>query len=359
MRPFVEADIPQVADLHRRVFRVHEPVRRGWLEGYGRYFADVFPHGEAAKRGVGSKVFERNGVVLGFLGVVPRPMTFNGQPVVMAVCSQFAVDPAGRGRVGLQLLKECFAGPQDLTISDEAGDNTRAIWEWCGGEAVLTQSLRWIRPLCPAGLALSLLARQKWPGLRCTPSIAGSRLVDAVVSRIGSVFVRRTRPHGSRDALDAATLAACLAGVAPGRALVPHYDAQSAAWAIRRAGQRLGHAPVRRVAVRTATHGVTGWFLYCLSDDGMAEVLQLAARPEAAGNVLDHLFDDAAEQRAVGVCGRLDPQLLGALSDKRVVFFRGDHWTLLHSSRAELRQAVQCGGAFLSRLEGEWCLRYP
>jgi hypothetical protein len=322
-------------------------------DGYRRYFADVFL-GERRGR---SLVFDRDGVVLGFLGVVHRPMTFNGRPVVMAVCSQFVVDPAGRGQVGLRLLKACFAGPQDLTISDEAGDNTRVIWEWCAGETVPVCSLRWMRPLRPAAVALALLARRTSPALRSTALTAAARLADAVVSRTGTVRLLATR--GSRHDLNEATLAKGLRAIEGTRALLPEYDGRSAAWAVRRAGQRPGYGPVRKIAVRTGRDGITGWFLYCLGDDGIAEVLQVVARPGAANSVLDHLFEDAEQQGAAGICGRLEPRLLAALSDRRVLFFRGSYWTLLHTRDTGLRHAIHGGNAFLSPLEGEWCLRYP
>jgi hypothetical protein len=324
-----------------------------WAGGYRRYFADVF----LSERRSRSLVFDRDGVVFGFLGVVHRPMTFDGRLVVMAACSQFVVDPAGRGQVGLRLLKACFAGPQDLTISDEAGDNTRVIWEWCRGEAVPACSLRWMRPLQPAALVLALLARRTSPALRRTALIAAARLADAVVSRTGTVRLRATR--GSRHDLDEATLANGLPAIEGGRALLPEYDEPFAAWAIRRAGQRPGYGAVRKIAVRTGRDAISGWFLYCVSDDGIAEVLRVAARPDAVGTVLDHLFEDAEQQGAAGVCGRLEPRLLAALSDRRVLFFRGDVWTLVHTRHTELRHAFHSGDAFLSRLEGEWCLRYP
>src|SRR5688572_13677414 len=94
VRPFVEGDIGQVADLHRRVFRAGAPMD-ATCDGYRRYFGDVF----LSERRSRSLVYDRDGVVFGFLGVVHRPMTFNGRLVVMAACSQFVVDPAGRGQV--------------------------------------------------------------------------------------------------------------------------------------------------------------------------------------------------------------------------------------------------------------------
>jgi hypothetical protein len=277
----------------------------------------------------------------------------------MAVCSQFVVDPAGRGQVGLRMLKQCFAGPQDLSVTDEAGDNTRTIWEWCGGETVLPYSMRWTRPLRPAQLALSVCAERESFAFLAGASAPVARIVDAVVARLGPATLRLSPPRGSREELDEATFLACLPDVAGGRSLGPEYDPRSAAWAIERASRRPDHGRVRKLVVRNEDLGISGWFVYCVSRDRIGEVLQVAARPREVGQVLDHLFDDAMQQGAVAVSGRLEPALVAALSERRALFHRGSHWTLVHSTNAELRHAVHRGDAFLTRLEGEWCLRFP
>ena len=145
-----------MAELHRRVF-VSGPGSTG-TPSYERYFRDVFLacNGPSA---LTSLVYERKGDIRGFLGVTPRLMRFKGPPILAAVCSQFVVDPEERGLAGLQMLKTCFAGPQDLSIADEAGDNARKMWEWCGGSAVLPYSIHWVRPFQPAQAALALTGR--------------------------------------------------------------------------------------------------------------------------------------------------------------------------------------------------------
>ena len=360
VRPFAETDISQVADLHRRVFLGGAPqaASAAQLQAYRRYFSDVFLNPTLDSGAVGSLVYESRDRILGFLGVMPRRMRFKSKPALMAVCTQFAVDPAGRGQVGLRLLKHCFAGPQDLTVSDEAGDGTRTIWEWCGGETVLPMSMHWIRPLRPAQLAMALLAERA-----SLPRLAGmaaslARPVDALL-RTQVPALRPSSPTGSREEFDGSTFPAALAGIAWAPALGPDYDARSAAWAIERAGTRPGHGRVRAFVVRGGDASINGWFAYCISGNRIGEVLQVAARPPAAGQVLDHLLDDAMQQRAVAVSGRLAPSLVAPLSDRQALFYRGNHWMLVHSARPDLRYAVQRGDALLTRLEGEWCLRFP
>jgi hypothetical protein len=357
LRPFVESDIPQVADLHRRVFVAEDAALDGRLDEYRRYFSEVFLNTALHDDLPASLVYERDGHVRGFLGVMLRRMLFNGKPVSMAVCSQFAVDPAERGQVGLRMLKQCFHGPQDLTITDEAGDDTRRIWEWCGGDSLHPHSIRWMRPLRPAQLGLSKLA-ERTSSIMAGAAAPEARIADAILSRLLPPSFRLTPPRGSRAELDRPTFLACLPEIAGGRSLFPAYDERSAAWAFARASRQSPGGRLRRLVVRNENADVSGWFVYSLGRDRIADVLQLAARPDSAHHVLDHLFDDAMQQGAVAAAGRLEPALVPALSEKRSLFYHGHHWTLLHSRNSELRAAIHRGDAFLSRLEGEWCLRF-
>ena len=159
VRPFVEADIPQVARLHSAAFRLdHEPE----LAEYGDYFLRVFLDGAATDRNITSLVYqEDDGRIAGFVGVVPRRVTIGGRRYQAAVSSQFVVDPSSHvGLVALRLAKAYLEGPQDLSIADEANDVSRRIWEGLGGTTALLLSLYWTRALRPAQVGLSF-ARER------------------------------------------------------------------------------------------------------------------------------------------------------------------------------------------------------
>src|SRR4029453_5214608 len=198
VRPFVAHDIAEVGELHRRVFRLScDLTDEQWARAYREYFSDVFLNPSLCDGAGASLVYERDGRIRGFLGVMPRRMSFNGRPVRMAVCSQFAVDPAERGQAGLRMLKHCFDGPQDFTITDEAGDETRRVWEWCGGERVLAHSMRWIRPLRPVQLGLSMLAQRKSLTLLARAVAADARILDALIGKLGAAGPRAAARCGS------------------------------------------------------------------------------------------------------------------------------------------------------------------
>lgn len=348
IRRFEEEDVPAVAGLHRRVMRPHASAHDGWLQGYREYFRDVFLSSAAVNAGLPSLVYQREGCIRAFLGVMPRLMQFRGRPLVAAVCSQFVVDPSERGQTGLQMLKRCFDGSQDLSISDEAADCTRKIWEWCGGAAALPYSLHWMRPLRPAQAAVSL------SGVRGLMPIA--RAIDAIAVRPGS-RLRPPAPVGTRAAIDERALLECLAEEASARAIGPRYDAASVRWVLARSAQ-CDRGALRAVAVRDDSGVIAGWFIYHARRGGPGEVLQIGAQPRQHRAVLDHLFEDAWQQGVTVVQGRLDPAFAPQLSERCVLSYRRGYWTLVHSKHSEVRNAMQCGDAFFSRLEGEWCLRF-
>src|SRR6476620_11403890 len=158
IRAFVEGDIPRVAGLHRTVFKASEHADVVTLDAYHEYFTRVFLNSPLHDSRLPSLVYEDGDRVVGFLGVVPRRMLMRGRRFQAAISSQFVVDPAARaGLVAMRLARTFLEGPQDLSISDEASDLARKIWEGLGGMTALLRSLHWTRPLRPATLAVSTL----------------------------------------------------------------------------------------------------------------------------------------------------------------------------------------------------------
>jgi hypothetical protein len=357
IRRFEEDDVPQVAELHRRVMRTHAPDVGDWMQPYRNYFRAVFLSDAAVTTGLSSLVYQREGRIRGFLGVMPRHMQFQGKPLLAVVCSQFVVDPAERGQAGLQMLKRCFAGDQDLSITDEAAECTRKIWEWCGGTAALPYSTHWVRPLRPTQAALAIAglhgARESFH--RVLSPFA--RAADAVAARVVNRF-RPAQPSGARELLTDETLLACLTDFAHRCAMGPAYDAQSVRWVLERVRGHVAHGALRAVAVKDDANMIAGWFIYHARRSGTSEVLQIGAEPRQHRLVLDHLFDDAWQQGVAVLTGRFEPAFAPHLSENGCLLYRRGYWTLVHAKRQEICHALQRGDAFFSRLEGEWCLRF-
>src|SRR5256886_13613768 len=86
-------------------------------------------------------------------------MLCGGEPIRVAVTTQLMVAPRYGGQVGRRLMSRLLAGPQELSITDDANDVARRLWESLGGECSPIYGLRWTPPLRPCCYAARRLAR--------------------------------------------------------------------------------------------------------------------------------------------------------------------------------------------------------
>jgi hypothetical protein len=360
VRPFSDADIPSVARLHETVFKTSARAEAAGREAYHAYFRDVFLRGPSQDPSLPSLVFEEDdGSITGFLGVIPRRMTMNRRQFQAAISSQFVVDPSVRAAlVAVALAKAFLEGPQDLSISDEANDTSRRLWEALGGSTALLHSLHWTRPLRPARYALSVMRGR--PHLRVFAAAAGpiAPLIDLFATRSPHSYLCQTNPGVSAVGdLSEQTVLAYLPRFVHPASLHVDYDEPTLRWVMNRARQRRSNDDFRAAVIRNDQR-IIGWYLFHVDASGTAYVLQIVADPAAIGDVLDHLFYQAAEQGAAAVAGRLEPRFLQALSDKYCILHRRGPWVLLHARRAELLHSFESGHAVFSRLDGEWSLGF-
>lgn len=359
IRSFVEKDIPQVARLHRTVFGPGGRNGRAGPDAYQAYFTRVFLDNPSRDPMLPSLVYqEDDGSIVGFVGVVPRRMSMNGQPLQAAISSQFVVYPASRtSLVAVRLLKAFLEGPQDLSIADEANDVARGIWEGFGGTTSLLHSIHWTRPLQPARLILSFLRGRG--SLAPLAVVAGplARIVDSLATRIPGSHLRQSTPRVSADDLREETFLACLPEFAGVGSLRVEYDDRTFPWLLERAAQRKVGGRLQKAVIRNEQK-ILGWYLYHLDQGGIADVLQIGANSSSIHEILDHLFYQAWRQGAIAVTGRLEPRFLQALSDKYCLFHRRGPWMLVNAKKPELLQSFQNGDVFFSRFDGEWCLGF-
>ncbi len=155
IRPFEIADIPSVVRLRAKCFggagqttqqRAEARFRKVSFEN--PWYREDIPSLVAA---------DETGSIIGFLGIVPRPMTFQGDTVWMAVTTQLMADPGARGMIGRDLLMSLESCAQDFTFADLANDGSRTILEMLGSTVAQLYSLYWTRPLRLARFAL-----QRW-----------------------------------------------------------------------------------------------------------------------------------------------------------------------------------------------------
>jgi hypothetical protein len=349
VRALEERDVARVAELYERVLRspIPAPVLRARLT---RMFLQ-HPWRDAS---LPSLVYENRGEVVGCLGVLPRPMIFNGQPVMAAVGHSFIVEPGSRSTLAaLELEQRFFAGPQDLSLA-EGNDASRTIWEKCGGFRSLMYGLCWTRPLKPSQYTLTFLSKRGLPDVAVAALRPLCRLVDGAMSSMRGPF-RFTETALTGAPLDAGDLHAAVMDVAKNRVLRPLHDEPSLAWLLETLAQKDEMGALERVVVRNARGQTAGWYVYFCRPGGMGVVVQLGAKEHCAEEVLEHLFHHAAARGVVALSGQVDPALFHAYSRKNCMFHHdGRSWMLFHSRHPQLRQAIDRGQAYVTRLEGEW-----
>jgi len=357
IRVLAEDDVPAVAAVFARVYPEHGWNSQAACESYFREMLFDSPWRDPE---LPSWVAEEDGRVAGFQVVIPRPMQFQGRPIRVAVSCQFMVDPDRRhSLVALQLAKACLSGPQDLTLADGSSARARRMWIGMGGTVPPLYSLHWTRPLRPARYALSLLEERR--GFSLPLALAGrplGALADVLAARLRANRFLGEETDLAEDTLDPATMLAHLPDILRGCALQPVYDARSLTWLLEQTALKTRHGKLRARAVRDGKRRLIGWYLYYVLKGGVSEVIQIAALGGSFDRVLERLLADAWRQGAAAVRGRVDPRYVQELSDRHCWFRWDSTWTLVHSRHPELMAAIHRGDAFLSRLEGEWWLRF-
>jgi hypothetical protein len=360
VRPLAENDIPPVADLYWSVLRERTGPTPHEVRAFLKELYFTNPWFDAD---IPSLVCEEKGKIAGFLGVVPRKMLLRGEPVRIAYGGNFVVDPEFRNTMaGLHLLRTYMAGNQDLSQTDSANDVSRALLERLGFTTILPLSIHWIRPLRPAQSLAKAMAHLSKTTLASSLAFLAtplSNLADSIAGKLSFSPFRIKEPELKADELDVETLLSCFGQFRDGYSLWPDYDAASLGWLLNFMQRMKGHGVnLRRALLRDSIGQVAGWYVYYQTPGGFAEVAQIGGVRRQLKAILDHLFYDAWQSGAIGVHGTLDARLMGEFSEKNCFFTCRGGWTVAHSRTPKFLELLNAGDAFLSRLDGDWCLDF-
>lgn len=355
IRQFVPDDISAVCALRRRVFERTVHSEAGDLE---RYYHELFFKNPLVDAGFPSYVAEGpTGSVIGFIGVMQRPMSFRGQSLKMAIGTEFMVDPSHRGLVGLELMRRHLNGPQDLSFADSANHKARVVWEGLRGETARIYCLDWFLPLqkwrlATAGLIAGRVSRrlQHWLSPVC-------RVMDRLTEPATLLNQSEVAPNAD-DAIGvtAEKIARLFPGFSGGRSLVPVYSEPTVAWLIAQLAAKRRFGILRSRLVRDDSGRDIGWFIYFLNRGGVSQVLQIAAARGRAERVMQSLVADAIKEGVKTLTGRMDPVIMSELGAIGSTVKFAPAYALIHSRNPEVLACIHRGDAFLSRLEGEWCV---
>jgi hypothetical protein len=353
IRPLRREDLPAVCALYERV------VRSGSSDppvALPHYFERTFLDHPWADDEQPSLVYEdADGVIVGFLGCHARRVRLDGRLLRMACGGQLVAAPDARHPgVGALLTRRFLAGPQDITITDGATDYMRRIWTGFGGQTVVGASIGWLKALRPAAAAAAVATRRGHPVLG-----KGLRLAAPAADAAARWALRRSErsaPHTPRTTVEILTadmLVEQVGVAARNLRFYPDYDVAFVKWLFTElAVVHVRGVPVRHL-VRDDGGKVLGWYVYYLTDHGIAEVLQVAAPTGGMSAVLDHLLWHADTHGAAAVRGRVEPALIGELRFRGCVL-TSTEYSLVHAEDPSLLAVLSSPLALLSRLDGEW-----
>jgi hypothetical protein len=357
VRILSQEDVPAVAALFARA---HPEYR--WTSGDAceRYFHEILFEHPWRHLGLPSWVAEENDRLCGLYALLPRPMLFRGRRILAAIGCQFVVDPAARDRLtALRLAQACFSGPQDLTLADGANESARRMMLGLGGCAPPLLSLQWTRILRAGRHALAVCEeRNILPSPMARLMRPLGAVVDAAVGRASRDRSWRAMNGTADPEIDANGIFDQLSRNQDPSSLQPIYDRNSLAWLVEQSRLSTRHGTLRARAIRDDDGMVVGFYLYYLRPGATGEVIELSAAPAAYSRVLNHLLRDAWQAGAAALRGRVDPRFVQEMSDCRCWFRWEGSWTVAYSRDSDIMAAIRSGDASVSRLAGEWWLRF-
>ena len=358
IRAFTEEHVGDVATLFLRAMRGRREAPGAALRDY---FGEIFFANPWAAADLPSLVYLSGSAVVGFLGVIPRPMEFRGRRIRAAVATQFMIDRERyRGPAAFELLKRYFAGPQDLSFTDGAAEATLALWSAAGGWGAPLYSFNWLRPLRLLGTARGFASRAT--GLAGRAARLGMTVaapLDFVLSHGPHESLRRPVSSCVSKPADAARLFEATQEIPARDPLRPAYDQLSFAWLLAQAARVRCNGELRMATVHTPDGDLCGWYICHAQRRGAASLLQIGVRRrDQFDAVLRAFFRDAWEQGCSFAKGQALPHFLVNLSREYCLFRMANTSTLFHTRDGELKETILSGQAALSRLDGECWLRF-
>lgn len=322
-RPFRAEDAPAVAGLFQSVMLGTGRPAGSALIDYLRHY---YLNGPFADPRCPALVYvSATGDVEGFGGRVAQPFRFKGRELRAAIVGNLMVrDHASAPLAGARLLRALKSGPQDLTLSETAGDASLAMWRQLKGDVLERHSLDFIRVLKPARYAVDLLSTRisATRFLRPMTSIA-----DRFLAAKGGAPRWTGLPEGFKPergivsrTMTPEEFAQLFIGWTESDVLSPVWPKDCLPEVVAEAmSKRAFGTPHLRVAA-TATGKAIGAYLFHFSGSGAARVTDIVHAPGQAGPTLDALFSDAQSLGASCVIGRTTPQLFDALLSRRALF---------------------------------------
>ena len=355
IRQFQFEDTQPVAQLFQKVFRHTDAPAPPSLTSY---FADIYLNNPWRDDEINSLVYERNGIISGFLGAIPFPMKVNDKLIRAAIGGNYMIDPEHPNPLaGIKILKTLLSGPQDVTYSDTATATARNIWIGLGSATIQLYSMQWLKVLRPLQFASVMSTRNTTLSPLASLVHPLASIVDYSLSAI-----HKSPFHLKKTILKAEELSLDIFIQAIGQfsahdSLKPAYTKDTLAWLLKRAEDKKEYGSLKANVLFNNIGDIQGWYLYYPNSGKLGHILQLGAKQQTVDAVLSHLFADAHQEGSLALAGRIEPKFIQAFSLHQCIFTYRNSSLVVHSKNEDILNALYRGDAFFTRLEGEWWTR--
>jgi hypothetical protein len=288
---------------------------------------------------------DEQGELEGFFLGCARRMRVGDRPL-RAMCGMtLLVDPRARGAgTAFDLLSTTLRGQQDLSFTDGVPFEIQPLLARMACRPLQLESLEWTRVLRPASYW-----RSRVSGLsRRLAAARPARVLDRALALRPPVLA-----HGiSDEQLTPELMIAHYDELSAWARLRPAYDLPYLRWLF--AQLSAGH-PQGELAARLVRRDgePIGWHVGLVQPGGLAEAMQVLARPGEAPTVFDALLAHAHARGAIAARGRLEAPLLDAITSRRALL-RRTSFVMARVRDPELLAAIQNGEALFTRLDADW-----
>lgn len=351
-------DLPGIVSLYSRVY---PKIGQVLLEERARYLQLLLFEHPWRSFDFSSLVYEDNaGHIIGFLGVIPRPMLFHDQLVCMTISNNYMVDPMNRGSMaGISLAKTFFNTEQTLTVCQPGKGASQKIWKAFGAIVPLAHGLSWVWPLRPASYVLSRLGEREISPFITALMRPVSALLDQTVRKLSTPIPEKEYPKTIRYNLTLEELLEAIEESSRHYSLRPLYDLNTLKWSWDILLQKKQYGELRRYGVRTSNGEQIGYYVYYVQPNGIGLVIQIGARAGSFAAVLNDLGSDAMESGVLALSGWVDGRYVEEISMRAYYLkHRGDP-VFIHTRDRNVQLSVVNGDTFFTPLESEWWTWFP
>ena len=355
IRTFRFEDTQPVAQLFQKVFRHTTSPAPTSLTSY---FADIYLNNPWRDDEINSLVYERDGIILGFLGAIPFPMKINGKLIRAAIGGNYMIDPEYPNPLaGIKILKTLLSGPQDVTYSDTATATARNIWNGLGSSSIQLYSMQWLKIFRPLQFGLVMSLRNSSLSSLISLVRPFTHVVDYSLSAIPRSPFHLKKINLEAEELTLDTFIDAIKQFSARDSLKPAYTKDSLAWLLTRSEEKKEYGPLKKIVLLNSFREIQGWYLYYPNVGQLGHVLQLGAKRQTVDAVLSHLFADAHHEGSTALAGRIEPKFIQEFSSHQCIFTHRNSSLVVYSKNEDIVNALYRGDAFFSRLEGEWWTR--